>query len=67
MRMNTTRMVLASVAMLGLAEARAQTAIPPSPQDFVQAAAQSDNYEIMAAHPWETPVVEMNEVTLLVR
>ncbi len=29
--------------------AQAQTPIPPSPRDFVQAAAQSDQYEILAA------------------
>lgn len=28
----------------------AQTPIPPAPKDFVMAAAQSDRYEIMAAH-----------------
>ncbi len=30
--------------------AQAQTPIPPSPQDFVLAVLQSDQYEIMAAH-----------------
>lgn len=30
--------------------ARAQTPIPPSPKDFVLAASQSDQYEILAAH-----------------
>ena len=35
---------------MGCAGARAQTAIPPSPKDFAMDAAQSDQYEILAAH-----------------
>ena len=35
---------------IGCHGAQAQTPIPPSPQDFVMAAAQSDQYEILAAH-----------------
>ena len=42
----TTAMVVA----IGCHTAQAQTPIPPSPKDFVMAAAQSDQYEIMAAH-----------------
>ena len=34
---------------VGSPGARAQTPIPPSPHDFVQAASQSDQYEILAA------------------
>lgn len=41
-------LIAASVTTGGIA--RAQTPIPPSPQDFVLAAAQSDQYEIMAGH-----------------
>ena len=40
----------ALAAAFGCGGAGAQTPIPPSPQDFVMAAAQSDQYEIMAAH-----------------
>ncbi|MCW6508340.1 DUF4142 domain-containing protein [Lichenifustis flavocetrariae] len=40
----------AIVAAIGCHGAQAQTPIPPSPQDFVMAASQSDHYEIMAAH-----------------
>jgi putative membrane protein len=35
---------------VGCQGAGAQTPIPPSPQDFVLAASQSDQYEILAAH-----------------
>ena len=45
--------ILAAVALtatIGTHDVEAQTAIPPSPQDFAAAAAQSDQYEIMAAH-----------------
>ena len=40
----------ALVISLGCHAAQAQTPIPPSPKDFVMVAAQSDQYEIMAAH-----------------
>ena len=40
---------IALVVSIGCEGAQAQTAIPPSPQDFVMAASQSDQYEIMAA------------------
>ena len=36
--------------IIGCHGAHAQTPIPPSPQDFIMAAAQSDQYEILAAH-----------------
>ena len=42
--------VVIAAAAFGGHGAFAQTAIPPSPKDFVMAAAQSDQYEIMAAH-----------------
>ncbi len=41
---------IALAAVLGSRGAEAQTPIPPSPQDFVVAAAQSDQYEILAAN-----------------
>ena len=42
----------ALIAAAGLAgtAAHAQTAIPPSPKDFLAAASQSDEYEIQAGH-----------------
>ena len=40
----------ALIVAVGCHAAQAQTPIPPSPKDFVLAAAQSDQYEIMAAH-----------------
>lgn len=42
--------VLGMAVAAGCHTAEAQTPIPPSPQDFVMAAAQSDQYEIMAGH-----------------
>ena len=39
----------ALAAIVGSHGARAQTPIPPSPTDFVMAASQSDQYEVMAA------------------
>ena len=42
--------VTALAVAVGCGGAGAQTPIPPLPQDFVAAAAQSDQYEIMAAH-----------------
>lgn len=36
-------------ALLGGQAAQAQTPVPPSPKDFVMAASQSDQYEILAA------------------
>lgn len=42
--------VAALAAALGCRGAGAQTPIPPSPRDFVMAASQSGQYEIMAAH-----------------
>ena len=36
--------------MVGAGVVQAQTPIPPAPKDFVMAAAQSDHYEILAAH-----------------
>jgi predicted outer membrane protein len=41
---------VALAAVIGAFEARAQTPIPPAPKDFAMAAAQSSQYEIMAAH-----------------
>ncbi len=41
--------VTALVVMIGGDEAQAQTPIPPSPKDFVMAASQSDQYEVLAA------------------
>ncbi|MGI3903416.1 MAG: DUF4142 domain-containing protein [Janthinobacterium lividum] len=41
--------VAALAAALGSAAAEAQTPIPPSPKNFVMDAAQSDQYEILAA------------------
>ena len=38
-----------AIAFVG-SGAHAQTPIPPSPRDFVMAAAESDQYEILAAH-----------------
>jgi putative membrane protein len=42
-------MAAALVATLGAGAAVAQTAIPPAPADFAMSAAQSDQYEILAA------------------
>ena len=41
---------IALALAIGLQGALAQTPIPPSPKDFVMAAAQGDQYEILAAH-----------------
>ena len=41
--------VFAVAVIVGCHGARAQTPIPPSPEDFAMAALQSDQYEIMAA------------------
>lgn len=47
------RVLTASLALAALVgaggTAHAQTAVPPSPQEFVNAAAQSDQYEMLAA------------------
>ncbi len=40
----------ATAIAIGCGRAGAQTPVPPSPQDFVMAASQSDQYEILAAH-----------------
>ena len=40
---------IALAAIVGSYGAQAQTPIPPSPKDFVTAASQSDQYEILAA------------------
>jgi putative membrane protein len=45
--------VLALAMAVGCHGARAQTPIPPSPKDFVMAAAQGDQYEILAARTAE--------------
>ena len=42
--------VLALAVTIGGHEARAQAPTPPSPKDFLMAASQSDQYEILAAH-----------------
>jgi putative membrane protein len=50
--MMANRRVLEAIALtviLGGRGAQAQTPIPPSPKDFVMAASQSDQYEILAA------------------
>jgi putative membrane protein len=39
----------ALAAIVGSQGAQAQTPIPPSPKDFVMAASQSDEYEVLAA------------------
>ncbi len=41
---------IALALTIGCHAARAQTPIPPSPKDFVMAASQGDQYEILAAH-----------------
>lgn len=41
---------IAWAIVIGCRGAQAQTPIPPSPKDFVMAASQSDQYEILAAH-----------------
>ena len=46
----TTRASIAFAMAIGCQGAGAQTPIPPSPKDFLMAAAQSDQYEIFAAH-----------------
>lgn len=43
------RGAVALALVLGCPAARAQTPIPPAPKDFAQAAAQSDQYETLAA------------------
>jgi putative membrane protein len=40
---------IALAVIIGGHEAQAQTPIPPSPKDFVMAASQSDQYEVLAA------------------
>lgn len=42
--------VFGLTAAISCHTAEAQTPIPPSPQDFVMAAAQSDRYEVMAGY-----------------
>ena len=42
--------LMALAALIGSREAQAQTPIPPTPKDFVMAAAQGDQYEIAAAY-----------------
>ncbi len=44
------RAAFAVAIIIGGQAAQAQTPIPPSPKDFAMAAAQSDQYEILAAH-----------------
>ena len=41
---------IALAVIIGGHGAQAQTPIPPSPKDFVMAASQSDQYEILAAN-----------------
>jgi putative membrane protein len=47
--LKTTFLGAAALVILGIHGTQAQTAIPPSPKNFVAAALQSDRYEIMAA------------------
>ena len=47
---NTASWAATLAVTIACSTAQAQTPIPPSPKDFVMAASQSDQYEILAAH-----------------